>query len=82
MSGMREDDVDGFEERVDKVAMRLDEEEQKKELIECLQETMRTLAFVVFLTTKNHPDQEAVADIERVLKRARSVLATVREGLI
>ncbi len=49
--------------------------EQEKEVIESLKETMQTLAFVVFLSIKNHPDQDCVDNIERVLTRARACIA-------
>lgn len=49
-------------------------EELQGELVASLHETMQTLALVVFLSIKNHPDQEAVDNIKRVLTRARTCL--------
>ena len=79
MSGMREDEVDGFEDRVDKVATRLKTEDIKQELIDCLHETRQTLALVVFFSLENHPDQEMVADIRRVLARSRKCLDDAKQ---
>jgi len=49
-------------------------EELQGELVSCLEETRRTLALVVFLSMKNHPDQEVVDDLNRVLTRARTCI--------
>jgi hypothetical protein len=48
--------------------------ETVKELHDSLQETMRALALVTFLSMRNHPDPEAVADLQAVLDRARAAL--------
>lgn len=49
-------------------------EELQGELIASLHETMETLSLVVFLSIKNHPDQDAVDKIEAVLVRAKTAL--------
>jgi len=54
--------------------------QNEKELVDSLQETARTLAFVVFLSLKNHPDQEAVDGINEVLTTARGLVAKHKGG--
>jgi len=54
--------------------------DSEKELVDALYKTSDTLAMIVFLSLKNHPDEEAVCIIGDVLTTARGLVAKHKGG--
>jgi len=52
--------------------------QNEKELVDALDKTRETLAFLVFLTIRHHPDREAAEAINNVITTAKMLVAKNR----